>query len=1178
MSDPFLLQEPDELAAMLHQFSPATRQQGHELLRRGAVAAMNCLKPGESFQTEVQDDEVCTVQLNHDQDLGWHLECSCKSTIYCKHLFAALKTLLAEHTVAQVQTLSGKGFVQTSASATEHEFQRLVQNALGRSLRKNETTFLGQLGQVYRMCKESRRVESRHLQLLGLPVRSPGDRPLVLAPFPIESMEEFWTLLTMELDDRQISWPEWLRGVVNSGMVEAKAAQWEQQEEIRLWQDRLKKVGDWTAAPPSPPVPSRTFRVRLSRTGAHLEWRAPDETDYSQPTRRELDAFLAAKAEAPADLPLPDLLLWNAFSAHYSLTRSVEFPFYDTAMNHSINALLRTPAVSDRFANEKGEMIVRSPEPLRWRLTTPTAGGKPYFIALSQPDGQPLQRIDRVFAGQPTLYLSDAILYEGPPIQAGVLNTTQTNAIPAQALETSHGIALLKHLEVEIPEAIKTRIREELIKVKIECRLETLYEGSQTEICVLKITARSETLRRTEVFAGTYWRKERAETEERSAARSKETGLIHLEDRSLLNRIPYLLEPLHFKYDSLADQLSFRVTRKFPQQFSAWLATIPPGIEVVLLGELASFHEQTVAGRVTLEVKEADQDWFDLRVVLDVTDLRLTPEEIKLLLKARGNYVRLEGKGWKRLQFDLSDEENAQLADLGLSPREMTDEPQRFHVLQLAGGQAKKFLSEDAVALIRQRAAALKASVTPPLPAAVQAQLRAYQEEGYHFLCYLSTNRFGGILADDMGLGKTLQTLAWLAWLREQHPGQRRPSLVVCPKSVMDNWRAEAEKFVPGMKVKVWSAAEVNKLPQQHEEHDLHVLNYNQLRLMGSNLARLHFEAVILDEGQYIKNASSQTTEAARALTASHRLVLTGTPIENRLLDLWSILSFAMPGMLGNRSQFGRIYDSDTDPLARRRLSARVRPFLLRRTKLQVAKDLPERIEEDLLCEMEGEQKTLYSAELKRAQQLLLRVKTQKQLAKEQFHFLTSLLRLRQICCSPRLIDPQSKVMGAKVEALLEQLEPLMEEGQKVLVFSQFVSMLSLLKTELEPRGWPQFYLAGETENRGELVQSFQNHEGPGVFLISLKAGGFGLNLTAASYVVLFDPWWNPAVENQAIDRTHRIGQQSTVIAYRLLIKGSVEEKIRNLQKQKSALAEDVLGEEQFAKTLTLDDLQFLLS
>ena len=394
----------------------------------------------------------------------------------------------------------------------------------------------------------------------------------------------------------------------------------------------------------------------------------------------------------------------------------------------------------------------------------------------------------------------------------------------------------------------------------------------------------------------------------------------------------------------------------------------------------------------------------------------------------------------------------------------------------------------------------------------------------------------------------------------------------------MDNWGAEARRFLPGLRVKMWSAPSLKEFIAELGEADLHVINYNQLRLLGEGLSKVEWLAVILDEGQYIKNPSSITAQIARKLHSQHRLVLSGTPIENRLMDLWSLMAFAMPGALGSRAQFGKLYDSKDDPFARRRLSARVRPFLLRRTKSQVAKDLPERIEEDLFCEIEDEQKTLYRAELKRAQQLLLRVETQKHLAKERFNVLTSLLRLRQLCCHPKLVKADAKGGSAKVEALMEQLEPLMEEGHKVLVFSQFVQMLEILRDEIKAREWKHFYLAGDTENRGALVQDFQSSEGAAVFLISLKAGGFGLNLTAASYVVLFDPWWNPAVENQAIDRTHRIGQKRTVNAYRLLIKNSIEEKIRALQKTKSALADDVLSEESFAQNLTLDDLKFLFS
>jgi SNF2 family DNA or RNA helicase len=511
--------------------------------------------------------------------------------------------------------------------------------------------------------------------------------------------------------------------------------------------------------------------------------------------------------------------------------------------------------------------------------------------------------------------------------------------------------------------------------------------------------------------------------------------------------------------------------------------------------------------------------------------------------------------------------------------------------LQLDAAAAHSLLPQAQAAHITKRVAEIKTRVTPSVPATIKATLRPYQLEGFHFLAYLSSNQFGGILADDMGLGKTLQALTWIAWLLQPNkatikPTQKTtkkttlkaPCLVVCPKSVSDNWLAEAKKFAPSLRVRSWRKSDSEDLADDLPSTDLLVINYAQLRLHGAALAKISWLAVILDEGQYIKNPNSQTTEFARALHAKHRLILSGTPIENRLLDLWSLLSFAMPGVLGSRSNFGKLFNDKSDVNARQRLSARVRPFLLRRTKKQVASDLPARIEEDLFCEIDGPQRIMYSAELKRAQQMLLKIKTQKELAKQTFHILTAMLRLRQICCHPSLVHKDNKESGAKLDALLELLEPLIEQGRKVLVFSQFVEALQLMKPALVERGWPVWYLTGDTEDRGALVDNFQMAPGGGVFLISLKAGSFGLNLTAASYVVLFDPWWNPAVENQAIDRTHRIGQTEPVVAYRLLIKDSIEQKIRDLQKRKGAVAEDVLGEEKFASMLTLDDLRGLFS
>ena len=356
------------------------------------------------------------------------------------------------------------------------------------------------------------------------------------------------------------------------------------------------------------------------------------------------------------------------------------------------------------------------------------------------------------------------------------------------------------------------------------------------------------------------------------------------------------------------------------------------------------------------------------------------------------------------------------------------------------------------------------------------------------------------------------------------------------------------------------------------------VLNYAQLRILSEHLAQIEWDAVIFDEGQYLKNSNSQTAQSARALKAANKILLTGTPIENKLLDLWSLMSCVMPGALGTQSSFKREFQDSGDAESRLRLSRRARPFLLRRTKEEVALELPPKIEEDIRVTIEGKQEELYQAEIKVARQHLLKIQNGEQLEQERFNLLTSLLRLRQICCHPALAGLKDEsATSAKLEALVDLLEPLIEEGNKVLVFSQFVEMLRLIEERINNLGCPLFKLTGKTENRGDLIMDFRRSPGAGVFLISLKAGGSGLNLEAASYVILFDPWWNPAVENQAIDRTHRIGQTKTVFAYRLLVRDTIEDKIRQLQIRKSNLANDVLGEEAFGRALTLDDFRYLL-
>ncbi|MCI0744123.1 MAG: DEAD/DEAH box helicase [Verrucomicrobia subdivision 3 bacterium] len=1160
----------------LAEMYPTARARGEKYFRQRRVVSLQCQKAN-TFVATVRGSELYEVILTYNSG-NWLGECTCPLGDDCKHVYAAMKSLLfrakAGTGLDEAQPQAGKGKPTNShTAAPAKSFDAQVEAACGRPLIAQELKFLKKLNEVYERCRTRRSIIPWDFGELGMSISGNGWEALCIWPSVPETLREFWGYVAHAALERGAKVPEFMRPVADLDEV---------QERLRLWQ-RSKEIGRWTDTlgntiqrlPGTAASNARCeLRLRLTESAALLEWKRPGKEAF-EPLKMSSARDLANEVFA---LSPQAQWLWDSFSTEYTYYTRTEFKYNDARTSDRLWQLFQMAGFDQLLVNPDGNLFQRSTETLQWRLDPAATEDDDYRLYVGRADGSAVPPLLCVLPGSPSLYLTRDTVFCGPVDIKGI-NPQGVNSIPAPALETRQGATVLQALQIEFPPRLRERVRVVPLHAVISCALQPMYPASPSEVCRFSVTAQTSDGKIIDERHNGFT--SQVESSQSRATQTRGEPII-IYDRSSLSDPREFLATLDARWDSYNDSWTMRVTKRFPEQFNAWLKSLPANVKVDLQGELETLAAAPIAGSVRLDATESDIDWFDLRVVLDVADTTLTEEELRLLLNARGGYVRLKNKGWRRLQFNLTAEEDERLARLGLNPRELSAEPQRLHALQLADPAAKKFLPAEQFDRVERRAGEIKARVTPDIPAEVTGQLRPYQQEGYHFLAYLAENRFGGILADDMGLGKTLQTLTWLAWLRNGRANGKGhkipPALVVCPKSVMDNWRTEVSRFTPALRPKVWPASELDGFGEKLGDADLHVINYSQLRILGESLAPVQWLAVILDEGQYIKNPNSITAQIARSLRARHRLVLSGTPIENRLLDLWSLMAFTMPGVLGSRSQFARLYDAKDDPLARRRLSARVRPFLLRRTKSQVAKELPERVEEDLLCEIEGEQRALYRAELKRAQQMLLRVKTQKQLAKEAFNFLTSLLRLRQICCHPRLVKADSKACAAKVEALMEQLEPLIEEGHKVLVFSQFVEMLGILREEIRKRGWPFFYLAGDTENRGQLVESFQNADGAAIFLISLKAGGFGLNLTAANYVVLFDPWWNPAVENQAIDRTHRIGQHRNVIAYRLLVKDSIEEKIRLLQKKKSALAEDILGEEKFAQRLTIEDLRFLFS
>jgi superfamily II DNA or RNA helicase len=600
-----------------------------------------------------------------------------------------------------------------------------------------------------------------------------------------------------------------------------------------------------------------------------------------------------------------------------------------------------------------------------------------------------------------------------------------------------------------------------------------------------------------------------------------------------------------------------------------------------------------------LIVKGSGIDWLAVSAEWEAEGLKLSKADLERLAAATSRFVKLPNSGWVELDVNAVQGAHEAMAEMGVDG--LIAVPQKVgmeHVAHLDEDELTRFIDSPEAKALRERVRDFKGVPAVALPAGLQADLRPYQKDGFDFLCHLTQIKLGGILADDMGLGKTLQALAWLAWLKERNTKNPKPSLVICPASVLHNWRREANRFTPGLKVLVLeSGAARHNLRKQIPQHDLIVTNYALLRRDLEELQKFAFRAAILDEAQFIKNPGAQVTQSVKQLKSEYRLALTGTPLENRLLDLWSIVDFIQPGYLGNQEQFIETYEpraqvaDETAPveqqergektesvqrIARKRLSARLRPLLLRRLKKHVAKDLPDRIEQRRDCPLGDEQRKLYLAELRRSRDQIMHAVAEQGLNKSKMHVLAALTRLRQICCHPRLVG--SDTASGKTETLFELLDPLIEEGQKVLVFSQFVQMLLLLEKECHDRQIHTHILTGQTKDRQQVVSTFQSDTQPGVFLLSLRAAGTGLNLTNASYVVLYDPWWNPAVEAQAIDRSHRIGQTQTVNAYRLIAPGTVEEKIWELQQSKAQTIADVLGEEGFARSLTTTDLEYLFA
>lgn len=679
-----------------------------------------------------------------------------------------------------------------------------------------------------------------------------------------------------------------------------------------------------------------------------------------------------------------------------------------------------------------------------------------------------------------------------------------------------------------------------------------------------------------------------------AVVRLAEEGKVVLQERDLTAEATLLqtLQSLHSDIVRSADQPVFFVPAAAvlsDNWFFRFLEVMKElDVEVVGLSDLRSLRLNTYKPETRLHISSGI-DWFDAQLTVQYGDQEVRIPQIKKALAARQNYVRLPDGSIGLLPEEWR-EKYALLLKMGEVKKDHVRlRSTHFGVIErlLAEVDEEGLLGELVAKKKKLLAIAAEDYSHLDAPAHLQAALRPYQLTGFQWLVFLYEAGWGGILADDMGLGKTVQALAFYLFLKAKNPAATL--LVVCPTTLIYNWEAEIQKFAPHLRVYIHHGPRRKASISSISGHDIVITTYGTMRSDIKAFREVPYDLAVLDESQAIKNPQSQVAKAALLLSAHHRLALSGTPVQNNTFDLYSQMSFLNPGMLGSREFFMNEFATPIDKFGEEGVKKQLRqltyPFLLRRTKAQVAKELPPKTEVVLYCEMGPAQRKAYDAWRVVFKDQILGLIDQQGIERSQFHILQGLTRLRQICDATALAGGHSteenpaENHSVKLEELMRELQE-NTGNHKVLVFSQFLGMLALIREKLEAEGISYAYFDGSSSatERREAVRRFQEEESTRVFLISLKAGGVGLNLTAAEYVYLVDPWWNPAVEQQAIDRTHRIGQTKPVFAYRMICRDSIEEKMMQLQARKQALADELVGDDgAVLKRLSREDLVFLL-
>ena len=656
MDDAFQLLDPRNAQDLLAQFSPGARRKGEEYFRRGRVQDLQVEEAGKAYFAIVNDGRPYEVVLEYETPGGWSGACTCPLEAGCEHIVAAMRALLAENSRAAVRTLSTGGAPASaalaatrgrSAIADSSELVRRLMATRNRPLNREEARFIAKLRTVFARCRQAGRITYWDFDEMGLHFGGYGWDVLHIWPEVPKDEYQFWLYVAHAAQTHQVPIPEFMRPITDTSAIQAMVARWEREREIKQWNQRLSNVEIHAAAPEAAEVAPTDLRLAIEEKEARLQWFRPEQAGFEDIKQRQLGRLNTEYEGGYVQLTPEAELLWQLFAQRVYYSPSPSLRYNELDAERLLGRLLRIPQLNSRIVTYDGRPLARPAEPLRWEVAPAQGEEDDYRFRLIQADGAPAPPILKILPGRPTLYLTPEALFTGPPAHQQVLNPQEETRIPAPAIERPGGVAFLRSLGTELPPGLRDRVRTLPYQITIQCDLRPTYLGSNAEQCEMFVAAEAADGRRL-YWTGHGWLEK---APGRARKKPGEDHLITIHDRAMLDALPRLLEPLNPKPAANAAALIVRVTRKFPDTFADWLKSLPPQVKVNLGGELASLSEAAVCGRVKLDVTETDIDWFDLRVVLDVSDTTLTPEETKLLLNAKGSYVRLEGRGWRRLQY-----------------------------------------------------------------------------------------------------------------------------------------------------------------------------------------------------------------------------------------------------------------------------------------------------------------------------------------------------------------------------------------------------------------------------------------------------------------------------------------------------------------------------------------------